>query len=489
MRVAAGFLLANALLLTAGTGFLLGVGMLRLRAGAIAAAAGLSFLVGVALSMLIGILMLVVGVPVRFITLAAICLLIGGVGVIRAARRDGWPRFGTLGTRPRLRWKAWNWREVSAVNVTFLVVLAALAVFIGVAVSYYKVAPAASFDDFAIWSKKALALYYFDDLKPAFFVDSTYSPMHQEYPILLPLLEAFVFRAMGKPDTQLIHLEFLVFFVAFLGALAYLAYRESRHFLWLPILVALGVAPFVHDQLATGYADIPMSCFVALGMLSLALWLEHGDWRQLCLASILFAAAGSTKFEGLIAAALAFGVAGASLLVQRQWQALRTAALGAAALAILLLPWRLWVVAHPAIESFFHPSRGFDPDYLSSHTGLPREALKLISANVADTAQSFYIVPVALAFIIFTLVARRARMPALFYLAVSLMLVAALVWVYWVDPTTWSPNRVADSLVLIAVSAIVHLSCRVPLPDDLVAAFGGRRLPRNSACDELRAFP
>jgi hypothetical protein len=484
MRVAIGFLAANALLLIAGTGVLLGIGVLRLRLRAIAAAAGLSFIVGLALVMLLGICMLVVGIPVRFLTLAAICLVLGGWGLLAATRREDWRGFRTIAPKLTLRPRAWNWRTASPVNLTFAVVLLALAVFIGVAVSYYKVAPAATFDDFAIWSKKALALYYFDDLNPAFFINSTYLPMHQEYPILLPLLEAFVFRAMGRPDTQLIHVEFLVFFVAFLGALAYLTYRESRHFLWVPVLVAVAVAPFVHVQLVTGYADIPMSCFVAVGMLSLALWLEQGERWQLGLAVILFAAAGSTKFEGLIAAAVAFGAAGAIVILQRRWQALAAAGVGVAALAVLLLPWRLWVIAHPAIQSFFHPSRGFDPHYLSSHSELPGEALKLISANIADTAQSFYIVPIALAFVVFALLARRARVPALFYLAVSLLLLAALVWIYWVDPTTWSPNRVADSVILIAVSAILHLSSRVPVSEDLAASFGPGRIRQLRARDE-----
>lgn len=483
MRVAVGFVAANVLLLTAGIGVLLGMGFIRLRPGVIAQAAGLGFIVGLSVVMLVGIFMLVVGIPVQFMSLAAVCLVAGGGGLEIARRRDGWPTFRHLELR-RLRWTpARLWTNVSPVHLVLAIILLALAVFAAVAFSVYKVPPAASFDDFAIWSKKGLALYYIDGLDPQFFVNSTYLPMHQEYPILLPLLEAFVFRAMGRPDTQLIHVEFLVFFVAFLGALAYLTYRESRHFLWAPVLLALAVAPFIHVQLGTGYADVPMSCFIALGMLTLGLWLERGERSHLALAVIFMSAAGSTKFEGLIAAILAFGTAGVILLAQRKWRVLRTAALGAGVFVISLLPWRIWVAAHPEIQSFFHPSRGFDLDYLSQHSELPGQAIDLIAANIADTSQSFYIVPTALAFIALALLTRPSRLLAIFYLTVPVLLLAVLVWVYWVDPTTWSPNRVVDSVILIAVSAILHLSSRVSVPASLEARPGGGRVRRSTAGD------
>jgi hypothetical protein len=220
-----------------------------------------------------------------------------------------------------------------------------------------------------------------------------------------------------------------------------------------------------------------MSCFVALGVLTLGLWLERGESWRLVLAVVFFAAAGNTKFEGLIAAALAFAAAGGVIVVQRRWHALLSTGVAAAAFVALLLPWRLWVAAHPEIQSFFHPGRGFSLDYLSDHSNLPGDALDLISANIADPGQSFYIVPIAVALVAFAIVTRRARPVAAFYLAVSILLLAALVWVYWVDPTTWSPNRVVDSVILIAAMAILHLTSRVPVS---VATSASARPPRGT---------
>ena len=144
------------------------------------------------------------------------------------------------------------------------------------------------------------------------------APLHLDYPLFLPALEAVAFRALGSFDPQ----------PRPPPAPAAPASPPSRRsprsccgtappwVVW-PALVALAAAPNVLLRLLTGYADLPLALFVATGLAAAGRWLVTREPFLLGLATGLFAAAALTKNEGAIF-------------------------VGAAYLALLLTAWTAW---------------------------------------------------------------------------------------------------------------------------------------------------
>ena len=77
-------------------------------------------------------------------------------------------------------------------------------------------------DNANIWSLKALDLYYHDGLVDGLARNAQLTYAHIDYPILLPLLEAGYFRAIGEVDLRLWHVELWALFAAALWTLAWL---------------------------------------------------------------------------------------------------------------------------------------------------------------------------------------------------------------------------------------------------------------------------
>jgi hypothetical protein len=488
MREALGFILANALLLLAGAGVLTGLGLVRLRALDIAAAAGLALATGLATVMLADIILLVLGGPGRFAVTAALCVLIAAVGFAFAWRGRGRDRAadedaptavvpaerhpeadgdGEQPARPHPLTRVLG-REPETILVRLALAFTGVVVAVFLVRSWqaYVASPVSNYDEFAIWSKKGLAFYYLDGLDPSFFSNAAYNAIHLEYPILLPTLEGFVYRAIGEPDAYLMHGEMLVIFVAFAWSFLALVARERRNWLWLAVLFALAVSPFVHSQQATGLADITAASFAGLGVLALAQWLESRERSLLLLGALFLAAASNTKLEGLMTALVAGVVVLAAILIAREPARLRTAAVGAGLFLVLVLPWRIWVAAHPSIETFFDFGRALNPFYLLDHIDLVPKALGHLQDQVADSRTVLYLVPAGLAMTIVAIATRVDRRLALYYLTVTLGVVAGIVWIWVVDPGSWSAARVISIPTMIAAVAVMHLGARAPLTVD-----------------------
>ena len=375
-----------------------------------------------------------------------------------------------------------------------------LAVVIGAILTVYLVrnfqayhhSEVANFDEFAIWSKKAFALYYLDGLDPNFFSNPSLNTIHLEYPLLLPLLEAFVYRGMGQANDGLGHAELLIVFVAAVWTLGWIVARERRNWYWLPILIALGVSPFAHGQQATGLADVTMACFGGLGVLAMGQWLLHGERNMLMLGALFLGASANTKFEGLIVAVVAFVICGFVLLVGRQPRRLGTLVVAGVVLAVLVLPWRIWVAAHPQITSFFDAGRTFQwSDYMWPNRGLVRTGLQLLDQQVADPTGLLFLVPLAIAMGLMAILTGIDRMLALFYALVGAGVVSAIVWIYWINPASWSANRVISAPVLVAVAGLLHLAARTSLlrsaASDGLAEDRDERLPDRRPDHALQA--
>lgn len=393
--------------------------------------AGVAPAVGLALAGLAATASAMVGADVGLVTTA----IAAGVVVAAAtvlARRRGWQppspvvRAGRLG------------RVVEA---------GALLALAGLSVAIVRLAAATGLDQWdgwALWGAKAHALYAGGDVWSPVFTEPEYVMQHQEYPVLLPALEALSAEALGRFDPVLIDVEPAVVLVAF-GWAAWGMLRLVTH----PALAAgaalalTGSAPLAANA-GANYADTVVASFVALGLLCLFVWLTRGvapgGTVFLVLAGLFLAAAALTKGEGLLFALA--GLATALLLARRLGRPRRDVlVLGCGVLGV--------AVAWALVDRLNGPgARNVDLGGALDSDAVDR--LTLATERLADELVDGW--PVAGLAVVAALglaAVARVWLPGLFLAVWTLLSFAVLVAVYVVsvNPIDWHLGTSADRVV------------------------------------------
>ncbi|MEA2440689.1 MAG: hypothetical protein QOH76_2113 [Thermoleophilaceae bacterium] len=453
MRTELGIAGVTALLVIAGQGILLGIGLTRVALRSLLASAGLAYLVGAAATMLIGVVLITLGGEVTLPVFVAIALLLGATGAGLAYRRAATPPATEAEVEAEPSGAS---RGQKLIVGAALALVAALLV---LGMLHAGVRPLAEWDSWSIWTRKAVVLTS-GGLDARIFDGMPYGFAHLEYPVLLPLFEAVHFRAMGGVDGQAIHAALWILYVACLGSIAYLGSRFARIWVWLPAVLALAFGSQFYGQLLTAYADVPMALFAAPGVLCIGLWLRRLDWRYLLVGSLLLAAAANVKNEGTLLAVATFAAAAVVLAAGRSWRSLLTLGAGFAGVLVALAPWRLWVHGH-GIKGSFPLSETFDLGKLPDRLDRIGPSLKTLYPQFESGALSF-IVPFALVLVLVALTTRGLRGIAAFYLVAGLLTFSTVTWALVVTPpgvayqaTTYT--RVIMGTTSIALAALLHL--------------------------------
>jgi uncharacterized membrane protein len=238
-------------------------------------------------------------------------------------------------------------------------------------------------------------------------------------------MEALHFWALGGVDpgaSKLLHVQFLLLGVAFVGAAVSLMARLglSSTVAWQAAALA-ATNPIFGSQLLTALADAPLAIFVTVGALAL---LPNDEGRSFPgLAALMLSAGAATKNEGAV---YVLALIVACISVGRGRKRFRTAALiGVVSLAVIL-PWRILVAIHGIHSRDFRLSHAFDIAYLVGH------ADRLASAAWGLTT-AFRWLPLLLLFFVAVVWAIRARaLPvAKFVLIATSIPLAFFAAVYW----------------------------------------------------------
>jgi 4-amino-4-deoxy-L-arabinose transferase-like glycosyltransferase len=296
------------------------------------------------------------------------------------------------------------------------------------------------------------------------FTSPVYEFMHPDYPILVPVYESVQFRAMGGLNTQPLHAQFWLLLVVFVWAVLYLGARRGALLTWIPITLAIGVAPGVYSQLMTAYADIPMALLLSLGVLLLAEWLRTDDAAMLGLAALILAASANTKNEGLVASVIALLVAAVIVAARRRRDRLVVLAAGAAGFLLGVLPWRIWVAVHH-LPSEIPLGKAFDPSYLADRANRIWPSVSALYGQLADQNTWLYVLPLAAALVIASFSIGRRRDLATFFFATGALFFLALIWVYWVaavEPLriflATSAYRLVAAIMAISLAALLEFT-------------------------------
>jgi hypothetical protein len=270
--------------------------------------------------------------------------------------------------------------------------------------------PVDQYDAFANWALKAKLLYF----DRSFTNPSIAPPVHREYPLGLPSLEAYVFHVMGSANARVAN----VLFAVFLGGLALVAWRVLRpHVGAWPLTAGLSLLlwmPAARDQALSAYADVPLACLFVSAVLVLA------DGR-IALGSVFAAAALATKRDALAFCAVLYALGFAALLVRRERARLRAVAISAACVALSAVPWRVFDATHDL--------RDRDVRLSLSRADELTFVLGRIGHVVVERAY-MWALPLATIAALIMLVRGRDRQLALGALALGAGLLAALAVVY-----------------------------------------------------------
>ena len=426
-----GLLVANALFLVAGAGIRRLLGSTH---GSGVSGVGLTYLVGLASFGVVAQALLVAGFSLSRAEATVLCMLLLASGLVRRRR-----------PRPRRTGFARGARAT-------LLALVAAAVLVALGMrSLYE--PLASWDAWAFWIPRAKSIVLFGGLNSHFLAAPATS--NPDYPLLLPSVEATDFRFMGGFDTQVLHLQFWLVLVAFLGALPALLRDQVRPTLLRFAVVVLACAPSLALHAESAYADVPLAVFVALAGVLGWRWLVLHDGTALPLLVVFAAAAIATKVEGrlfvaALVATLAFLAARESL--RRSGEVL---AAGVAAALVGLLPWSIWLHVH-GIHGAYHPELAG----LGRHVDRIGPSVVSLLGRGLDPLQWLLVVPTGLAALLLTYRCGAERRTAALVAATFLLSLCLLVATYWATsyPFEWHLQTTADRVVIAPVLLLAALT-------------------------------
>jgi hypothetical protein len=206
--------------------------------------------------------------------------------------------------------------------------------------------PMESYDAVANWGLKAKVIYFAQSVPKSFLENNDYWPYHPDYPLLIPLVESYVYAFLGHLNDFVSKWIFPLYLTAcvslFYSMLRRISINRAGSLAFTFMLVSI---PYFNVNATTGYADIVVAFYFSFGFTYLYLWIRGKQWIFLFLSALLTALAGMTKNEGLVLCLTNLVVLGISLVCEkkaskqsRRWV---YPFVYASILVLLLAPW--WI--------------------------------------------------------------------------------------------------------------------------------------------------
>jgi hypothetical protein len=227
----------------------------------------------------------------------------------------------------------------------------ALLIAIGfeIAYAFFRawIRPMEAYDAVSIWGLKAKAIYLAGRIPTDFLQNPDYREFHQDYPLLVPLLESAVYQFLRTVNDTASKTLFPLFLLGcvtlFWVCLRRAGFPPSRA---LAFTFMMSSIPYFASQATNGYVDGVVSFYFGAGSLYLYLWQRSRDPLLLVISAALTGFAALTKSEGILLAGIQLLILGLTLAsardraLDRSQLKLFAAYLGI--LSAILLPWFLF---------------------------------------------------------------------------------------------------------------------------------------------------
>lgn len=257
----------------------------------------------------------------------------------------------------RARSMKFDWRSaLSASKSDWALPLWTLAP-VGLA-AWVSSARAMGWDGLFNWEIKARAAFLSGGVIPlSFYSDPTRPWTHPEYPLLLPMTEAWIYGWMRRADQTMAQLLFLFFFAAALGLLyaGVSRFGARRAQLWATPIFLLAPQLIFSGQggVSSGYADFPLAVFYLAAVILLFEYWETSDAGLLLPFGLLAGALCWVKSEGAILWSCLIAMAMIKTFQRRDWRKAAGAVLPG---LVVLIGWRIFLlIAKPSTGEVFLP--------------------------------------------------------------------------------------------------------------------------------------
>ena len=243
--------------------------------------------------------------------------------------------------------------------------------------------PLSSWDGWAIWGARANAFFVSGNAWNPPFLEEPYALQHQGYPGLYPTLEAISLDAIGRSTSPSSTSSLPVLLIS--CGLAIWSLLRLAIPPWLAALTAVVLTSTgkLVENVSWNYADAAVAMVIALGLISVALWLIHDSATMLLLGGLFLASSAIVNNEGLMFSAAAVVAAAVAAHIARR--PVRPVLLLAAAIITISLPWQLFVRINDLQTSGdLRFSSLFNPSYIAGHANRIETASRTLLSDLAD---------------------------------------------------------------------------------------------------------
>jgi hypothetical protein len=214
--------------------------------------------------------------------------------------------------------------------------------------------PLQVWDSWVNWGMKANIIFLEGGVTPALYADTSRTVTHLDYPLYVPMVQAWLYGWLGAIDDRLAGAPSVLHFLALL-AVCYGALRGwgAGRTLSLVAIVALGTMWNIAGLAGLVFAEAPLVALATVAGLYTLRWLEGGPTGALLVAAIGAGLMPWVKREGLVlVAALCLALLLVGWRSARAWAAIGAVAAGA---GVLSGPWWGFVAANGVVNAAFGP--------------------------------------------------------------------------------------------------------------------------------------
>ncbi|MBI4675645.1 MAG: hypothetical protein HY741_28710 [Chloroflexi bacterium] len=195
------------------------------------------------------------------------------------------------------------------------------------------------FDGLVTWGLKAKSAFLYGGWDISYFTDPLRQVTHQDYPLLVPTLEAWAYTFLARVDEGAVKVIFIAYYAALLAIFYHALRREFSRLLCVIYTLLLALTPYLASMSAiSGYADLPLMLFVFSAAVYFRKGLIENSPSTLGLGLILSALGVWVKREGMIFLVFNLGALAVYLLWMRR-KALQTTLIFAVPVVLVLAPW------------------------------------------------------------------------------------------------------------------------------------------------------
>lgn len=171
------------------------------------------------------------------------------------------------------------------------------------------VKPEDSFDAIGNFAFKAKMFFESGRIPFELFVNKSMDIQHGDYPLFIPLSEAWTYMFIGGWNDLLVKALFPAFFVALLVIFYFTLRRLIGARLALVSAFFLATIPHFLNYAAIGYADFAVAMFYSASFLYMFLWIAYKrENRYLLLAALLAILSMWTKNEGVLLSLISISI-------------------------------------------------------------------------------------------------------------------------------------------------------------------------------------